>query len=217
MKASHPHPTAKALRGLYAITSEAVCADTATLLAAVEDALAGGARLLQYRDKWNSAETRASNAHVLLGLCHEHGALFIVNDDVELALSCGADGVHVGNTDASLASARERLGDQAVIGVSCAGLIERALAAQAGGASYVAFGRFFDSRTKPNAPGAEPALLNTVRPQLQIPVCAIGGVTPQNAGDLIARGADMIAAVDGVFGAADVEAAAKLYAGLFKS
>lgn len=215
MKASHPHPTAAALRGLYAITSEAICADTATLLAAAEDALAGGARLLQYRDKWNGAGQRAHNAHVLLGLCHEHGALFIVNDDVELALACGADGVHVGNTDASLSSARQRLGAQAVIGVSCAGSLERALAAQAGGASYVAFGRFFDSRTKPDAPGAEPGLLNTAKPQLRIPVCAIGGVTPHNAGDLIARGADMIAAVDGIFGAADIEAAARGYTQLF--
>ena len=216
MKASHPHPPRSALRGLYAITSEATCKDTATLLAAVEDALEGGARLLQYRDKWNDAETRANNAHVLLGLCHQHGALFIVNDDVELALSCGADGVHVGNTDASLARARERLGAQAVIGVSCAGSIERALAAQAGGASYVAFGRFFESRTKPDAPGTEPGLINTARPQLKIPICAIGGVTPQNAGDLIARGADMVAAVDGVFGAADIQAAARHYAQLFQ-
>ncbi len=216
MKASHPHSPAVALRGLYAITSEAICADTATLLAAVEDALAGGARLLQYRDKWNDAARRAQNAHVLLGLCHEHGALFIINDDVELALACGADGVHVGNTDASLASARNRLGAQAVIGVSCAGSIERALAAQAGGASYVAFGRFFDSRTKPNAPGAEPGLLNTARPQLRIPVCAIGGVTPHNAGDLITRGADMVAAVDGVFAASDIEAAARDYSKLFQ-
>jgi thiamine-phosphate pyrophosphorylase len=215
MKASHPHPPASALRGLYAITSEANCADTATLLAAAEGALAGGARLLQYRDKWNSADQRAQNAHVLLGLCHEHGALFIVNDDVELALNCGADGVHVGNTDTSLASAREKLGAQAVIGVSCAGSIERALAAQAGGASYVAFGRFFDSRTKPNAPGSEPNLLNAAKPQLRIPVCAIGGVTPHNAGDLIARGADMVAAVDGIFGASNIELAARGYAKLF--
>lgn len=215
MKASHPHPTAAALRGLYAITSEAICADTATLLAAAEGALAGGARLLQYRDKWNRAEQRAQNAHMLLGLCHEHGALFIVNDDVELALACGADGVHVGNTDASLTSTRERLGAQAVIGVSCAGSIERALAAQAGGASYVAFGRFFDSRTKPNAPGSEPSLLDAAKPRLRIPVCAIGGVTPHNASYLIARGADMVAAVDGIFGAADIEAAARAYTKLF--
>lgn len=203
------------MRGLYAITSEAICADSGALLAAVEEALAGGAKLLQYRDKWNSADVRARNAHALLGLCHEHRALFIINDDVELALSCGADGVHVGNTDASLATARALLGAQAVIGVSCAGSMERALAAQTGGASYVAFGRFFDSRTKPNAPGAELSLLNRARSQLQIPICAIGGVTPLNAGDLIARGADLIAAVDGVFGAVDIEAESRRYAQLF--
>jgi thiamine-phosphate pyrophosphorylase len=215
VKASHPLPPAAALRGLYAITSEAVCRDSATLLAAAEEALAGGARLLQYRDKWNGAAMRERHAHALLGLCHEHGALFIVNDDVELALSCGADGVHVGNTDASLAQARARLGAQTVIGVSCAGSIDRALAAQAGGASYVAFGRFFDSRTKPGAPQAAQALLTQARPLLRIPVCAIGGVTPDNAGDLIARGTDMVAAVEGVFGAANIEQAARRYAKLF--
>lgn len=215
MKASHPHPAAQALRGLYAITSQAVCADGATLLSAAEEALAGGAALLQYRDKWNTAARREQNAHALLGLCHEHGALLIINDDVALALTCGADGVHVGTADASLASARAALGPEAVIGISCAGSLDRALAAQAGGASYVAFGRFFDSRTKPDAPPAAPALLTQARPQLHIPICAIGGVTPDNAPDLITRGADMVAAVEGVFGAVDVEAAARAYTQLF--
>ncbi|TXH06080.1 MAG: thiamine phosphate synthase [Nevskiaceae bacterium] len=204
------------LRGLYAITSQAICSDSARLLAAAEDALAGGAALLQYRDKWSDAAVRARNARALLGLCRVHGALFIVNDDVELALACGADGVHVGASDEPLATARARLGPEAVIGVSCSGSLERALAAQAGGASYVAFGRFFDSRTKPDAPPAPPELLSLARPQLRIPVCAIGGVTPDNAPTLIARGADMVAAVEGVFGAPDIEAAARAYAQLFR-
>lgn len=215
MRASHPHPPARALHGLYAITSQAACRDSGTLLAAAEEALAGGAALLQYRDKWNDAATRARHAHALLGLCHAHNALFIVNDDVELALACGADGVHIGASDAPLTAARARLGPEAVIGVSCSGSLERALAAQAGGASYVAFGRFFDSRTKPDAPPAAPDLLTQARPQLHIPVCAIGGVTPANAPDLIARGADMVAAVEGVFGAPDVAATARAYAQLF--
>lgn len=215
MKASRPQPPARALRGLYAITSEAICTDSATLLAAAEAALAGGAALLQYRDKWNDAAVRERHAHALLGLCHQHGALLIINDDVDLALSSGADGVHIGDTDAPLIEARDKLGARAVIGVSCAGSMERAHAAQNSGASYVAFGRFYDSRTKPNAPRAGPELLTQARLQLQIPVCAIGGVTPLNAAGLIAHGADMVAAVEGVFGAANIETAARGYAKLF--
>ena len=216
MKASPPHSPRRALRGLYAVTSQAVCRDSASLLTAAEQALAGGAALLQYRDKWNDADTRARHAHPLLGLCHEHGALLIINDDVALALASGADGVHLGASDAPLRAARAALGAEAVIGISCAGSIERALAAQAGGASYVAFGRFFDSRTKPDAPPAAPTLLNQARAQLQLPICAIGGVTPDNAADLIARGADMVAAVEGVFGADDIEATARAYADCFR-
>ena len=216
MTASPLHPPRRALRGLYAVTSQAVCRDSASLLTAAEQALAGGAALLQYRDKYNNADTRARHAHLLLGLCHKHGALLIINDDVALAMASGADGVHLGASDAPLRAARAALGAQAMIGISCAGSIERALAAQAGGASYVAFGRFFDSRTKPDAPPAAPTLLNQARAQLQLPICAIGGVTPDNAADLIARGADMVAAVEGVFGADEIEAAARAYADCFR-
>jgi thiamine-phosphate pyrophosphorylase len=215
MKASPPLPAVNTLRGLYAVTSEAICCSPTDLLAAVTQALTGGAALIQYRDKKHDALTRERNAHALLGLCHQHGALLIINDDVELALASGADGVHLGAADAPLAAARARLGALAIIGVSCAGSLPRALAAQAGGASYVAFGRFFDSRTKPDAPPAPLGLLAEARPQLRIPLCAIGGVTPQNASALIERGADMVAAVEGVFGAADIEAAARGYAQFF--
>lgn len=217
MRASHPRPRASALHGLYAITSETICRSPADLLASVKQALSGGAALIQYRDKWNEAATRTRNAHALLGLCHEHGALLIINDDVELAARCGADGVHVGAGDTPLAQARARLGTEAVIGVSCSNSLQRALVAQAAGTDYVAFGRFFPSRTKPDAPPADPELLNHLRPRLRIPVCAIGGITPNNAPGLIARGADMVAAVEGVFGAAHIEAAARAYAELFSA
>lgn len=215
MRASHAHPRASSLRGLYAITSESLCRNAADLLAGVAQALAGGAALIQYRDKWNDAAARAQLAHALLGLCHQHRALLIINDDVELAALCGADGVHIGASDAPIAVARARLGPAAVIGVSCSGSLERALAAQRAGADYLAFGRFFASRTKPDAPPAPPDLLTTVRPELQLPICVIGGITPENAPALISQGADMVAAVEGVFGAADIEAAARAYAQLF--
>jgi len=201
----------RGLRGLYAITSEDICRSPSRLVAAAAEALAGGARLLQYRDKWNDAATRLRNAHILRGLCHEQQALLIVNDDPMLAEATDADGVHLGASDAPLAAARARLGPDAIIGVSCANSLERARAAAAAGASYVAFGRFFDSRTKPDAPPATIETLRQARAELQIPICVIGGLTPANAAPLVAAGADMVAAVEGVFGAADVAAAAQAY------
>ena len=203
------------LRGLYAITSATLCRTPGVLRGAVEAALAGGARLIQYRDKESDAGARRQTARKLLDLCRERGALFIVNDDVELALAIGADGVHLGVKDLPLREARHRLGGLATIGVSCANVLERAVAAQDAGASYVAFGRFFPSRTKPDAPPADLALLRGARAQLHIPICAIGGLTPANARPVIEAGAAMIAAVEGVFGAPDVEGAARAYARLF--
>lgn len=206
---------ASQLRGLYAVTSESICASQADLLAAVEEALQGGARLIQYRDKRNDHRTRARNAHSLLGLCHEHGALLIINDDADLALSSGADGVHIGAADAPLTPTRKQLGPKAIIGVSCSNSLERALMAEAGGASYVAFGRFFTSNTKPNAPPAPLELLAHAKRRLRIPICAIGGITTDNATQVIAAGADLVAAVEGVFAAANIETAAGRYSTLF--
>ena len=215
MKASHPHHQTTQLRGLYAITSESICRSPADLLTAVEAALAGGARLIQYRDKWNDHAIREHNAHSLLGLCHEHGALLIINDDTELAASSGADGVHLGASDVPLAQARQRLGAEAIIGVTCSNSLERALSAEAGGASYVAFGRFFISNTKPNAPPAPLALLTQAKTHLHIPICAIGGLTAANAAQVISAGADLVAAVEGVFAEENIEAAARRYTALF--
>jgi thiamine-phosphate pyrophosphorylase len=202
------------LRGLYAITSPTLCRAPRQLTEAVAAALKGGARLIQYRDKEADAEQRHHTAKVLLSLCHANGAQLIVNDDVELALAVGADGVHLGAADMPLREARRRLGN-AVIGVSCANVLERAVAAQDEGASYVAFGRFFPSRTKPDAPQAELPLLRQARVKLHVPICAIGGLTPANAKSLVEAGADLIAAVEGVFGARDIAAAARAYSRLF--
>jgi thiamine-phosphate pyrophosphorylase len=203
------------LRGLYAITSATLCREPRRLVGAVESALAGGARVIQYRDKEADAAQRRATAKALLGLCRDHHALFIVNDDVELALALGADGVHLGAGDLPLREARRRLGGLATIGVSCANVLERAVAAQDEGASYVAFGRFFPSTTKPTAPPAGLALLREARARLHVPICAIGGITPANARPLVEAGAGMVAAVEGVFGAVDIAAAARAYARLF--
>jgi thiamine-phosphate pyrophosphorylase len=207
------------LRGLYAITPQALCAQPQRLLAAAAAALRGGAVLLQYRDKLSGGESRVALARALLDLCRRHGARLIVNDDPRLAAQIGADGVHLGAADESIAAARAALAAQALVGASCGPSLERAHLAQAAGVDYVAFGRFYVSRTKPQAPAAEIAVLRAARAELAVPICAIGGITPANAAPLIAAGADLIAAVEGVFGdprPAAVEATARAYTALFR-
>jgi len=201
-------------RGLYAIADTALLGDDA-LEPAVAAALRGGAAAIQYRDKRGGGARRAAQARRLRALCAERGVAFIVNDDVTLARAVEADGVHVGREDAPLEAARAALGSEAVVGVSCNDRLERALIAQTGGASYVAFGRFFASRTKPGAVGAAPELLRRARPRLRLPIVAIGGITPENGAVLLAAGADVLAAIHGVFGGPDPEAAARAYARLF--
>lgn len=201
-------------RGLYVITSEALCRDPQRLSAAVDAALRGGAAMVQYRDKWNPAPVRETLARDLQRLCAARAVPLLINDDLELAIAIGANGVHVGADDAPVARARARLGPEAIIGATCGDSLARAQAARDAGASYVAFGRLFPSKTKPSAPPAQLATLGAAR-TLGLPVCAIGGITPQNAPLVVTAGADLVAAIDGVFGAADVEAAARAYAPAF--
>jgi thiamine-phosphate pyrophosphorylase len=203
-------------RGLYAVT-DGVERPLETLVALVEAVIRGGAAVVQYRDKSMDAARRAREASALRALCRSHGVPLIVNDDVELARSVGADGVHLGRDDLPPAEARDRLGPGAIIGASCYADPECALAAEAAGADYVAFGRFFPSRTKPQATPASVALLAAVRPRLRVPVVAIGGITPENAPALIAAGADLLAVVQGVFGDPDPRAAAARFASLFET
>lgn len=201
--------------GLYAI-ADTLYLDDDRLLPTVSAAIEGGARIIQYRDKKHSAAERARQATELAALCRRHGALFIVNDDVALAKESQADGVHLGREDAAPAWARAQLGPQAVIGVSCYNELMRAETAERQGADYIAFGRFFPSHTKPQAVQATPDLLREAKRKLRIPVVAIGGITPENGASLITAGADALAVIEGVFGQADVRAAAERYARLFK-
>lgn len=202
------------LSGLYAITDSQLTPGAA-LVPAVEAALHGGARVIQYRDKGGDAERRQRQAAELNALCQRHAALLIINDDVELAATVAAAGVHLGRDDPDLHAARKRLGDRAIIGVSCYNQLTRAQAAAEQGADYVAFGRFFPSLTKPDAVAATPELLTAARRALSLPLVAIGGITPDNGGLLIAAGADMLAVIHGVFGQPDIEAAARRFAQLF--
>ena len=203
-------------RGLYAITDRRLIPE-AELVERVRKAIDGGAAISQYRDKSSGQARRLEQAAALAALCSARQVPLIINDDIELAAAVNADGVHLGIDDASVRTARAQLGDEAIIGVSCYNRLERAVEAVAAGADYVAFGRFFASKTKPNAVTADIDLLVAARQQLRVPIVAIGGVTPDNGAALIAAGADYLAAIDGVFGQADVSAAAQGYAVLFTS
>jgi thiamine-phosphate pyrophosphorylase len=205
---------ATSLYGLYVITPTAELAND-HLLHDVELALKGGARIVQYRDKSRDSARRLHQAQQLLSLCNQHGATFIVNDDVELAAAVQAHGVHLGGEDVPLPQARQRLGVEAIIGASCYNRLELAIHAQQQGADYVAFGRFFPSRTKPHAVPAKIDMLRQAKEQLHIPIVAIGGITAQNGAQLIAAGADMLAVVDAVFAQQDIVTAARQLADCF--
>lgn len=203
------------LRGLYAIADQALI-PAGQLVGLSERALQGGAALLQYRAKHIGAAQREADARALLTLCRAYHVPLIINDDVALAKILGADGVHLGADDATCADARQALGPRAIIGVSCYNSLERALRAEWEGADYVAFGRFFPSRSKPGAVQADIELLCEARKKLHLPIAAIGGITAQNGAWLLEAGADMLAVIHGIFGQDDVQAAAQVYTTLFK-
>ena len=203
------------LYGLYAITDPSLCPDD-RIAGQVLEALEGGARVIQYRDKRLNQEIRHTLAKQLLILCRQYRALLIINDDVALTREIGADGVHLGRDDADLSHARRELGREAVIGVSCYNRPELALKAAERGADYVAFGRFFPSQTKPQAVQATPDLLQKAKTTIDLPLVAIGGITPENGAPLIEAGADMLAVVHGVFGQPDIRSACHLLTKLFE-
>ncbi|MES9869732.1 MAG: thiamine phosphate synthase [Sedimenticola sp.] len=203
------------LKGLYAITDSTLAANS-SIIDQVAQALAGGARVIQYRDKSGDDQKRLAEAGALLTLCRQHHAPLIINDDVELAARIGADGVHLGKDDPDIQAARMRLGKQAIIGISCYNQFERASIAQEAGADYIAFGRFFNSTVKPDAVQAQPDLLRRAKRELELPTVAIGGITPENGGALIEAGADMLAVIHGVFGQPDIRAACERFNELFR-
>src|SRR5690349_2880365 len=197
------HRARERVRGLYALTPD--ISDTDRLVQLVGEAISGGARMVQYRNKSARSELRLQQARRLITLCGARGVPLIINDDIELAAATAADGVHLGREDASLDEARAALGDAALVGVSCYNELAMALAAEQAGASYVAFGSFFQSSVKPAAVHAPIELLRRARASLALPIVAIGGITSQNAQSLIAAGADAVAVISALFNAPDVE------------
>ena len=199
-------------RGLYLITPDEL--DTARLLARVVPVLDAGVACLQYRNKVADTATRRAQDTALQQACAAAGVPLLVNDDVALAAAIGASGVHLGEDDGDLAAARAALGPQAIIGASCYDELDLARRAVAAGASYVAFGAFFPTRSKVTTRRATPTLLGQAA-ALGVPRVAIGGITPANAGALVAAGADLVAVIGGVFDAPDPRAAVRAYAACF--
>ena len=200
------------LRGLYAITADET--DTAHLLTQVEAALAGGASILQYRNKRVHGAAALEQAKQLLAICQRHDVPLIINDDVELALKIDADGVHLGIDDGDIRAARAKLGESKIIGASCYNNLALAQQAAKLGADYIAFGACFPSGTKPDAPRAEAQLFRQAQ-DLGLPIVAIGGINLDNAASMISAGADLIAVIGALWQAEDIQARAHDFRQLF--
>ncbi|MEI2415218.1 thiamine phosphate synthase [Orrella sp. JC864] len=221
MNASPPSPQGPARpgaglrfpRGLYGITPE--WDDTGRLLQAIRAAARGGMTALQLRRKTVSLPFKHLQAREVRDLCAELGLVFILNDHWRLAQELGADGVHLGRDDGDLAAVRQNLGPQMLIGASCYGDLQRARQALADGADYLAFGAMFPSSSKPQATPASLDVLGQARALVQEQpaprpgIVAIGGITPENAGQVLRAGADSLAMISGLFDAPDIEAAAR--------
>ncbi|WP_338845727.1 thiamine phosphate synthase [Massilia sp. W12] len=188
---------AAALRGLYLVTPD--WDDTAALLQASEAALQAGAALLQYRHKSAGPAQRLEQAGALQALCARYGKPFIINDYLDLALQLDADGLHVGGTDIAVRQARAALGPDKILGASCYGSLDLAQAAQEQGASYLAFGGFYPSRVKKYEVATQPDIINQALQRFTLPCVVIGGMTVENSAPLVARGAQMVAAISSVY------------------
>lgn len=193
---------------IYAITDPALLPGE-RLLNTARQALAAGIRTIQLRDKTADEQTLLASAHALVNLCNEYGASCIINDNVDIALASNAHGVHLGQSDGSVTEARARLGKDAIIGVTCHSNLDLARHAQQEGASYVAFGRFFSSNTKPLAGAADIEVLQQAATEIILPIVAIGGIRHDNMAPLVQAGANTLAVCHNLFAAENVGKAAE--------
>jgi thiamine-phosphate pyrophosphorylase len=199
--------------GLYAITPDQPELDL--FIAATKAILEGGVRLIQYRNKCAPMHEKLYQARRIKHLCEKYGALFIINDDIRLAVALNADGVHLGENDASLLDARHQLGSNRIVGITCYNNIDKARQAQSEGADYVSFGSFFSSQTKPYAPQASLDLLKEAKTQLNVPIVAIGGITLENAEELVNAGADALAVINALYSSQNPANTAQSFSELF--
>lgn len=201
------------MRGLYLVTPN--WDDTGKLVDVTEQALRAGVALLQYRHKDADPALRLTQATALLALCRRYDCKLVINDFVELCQEIGADGVHVGGTDASVAQVRAALGPDLIVGASCYGDLALAHRALQEGASYVAFGGFYPSKVKKYPVTTAPSIVDDAKREIALPCVVIGGMTPENAAPLAARGSDMVAAISSVYLADDVAGAVRRFNTLF--
>lgn len=188
---------------LYAVTDRA-WTGTQTLYQQVERALKGGVTCVQLREKDLPAAEFLAEAKEIGALCRTYGVPFIINDNVEIALACGADGVHVGQSDMEAGRVRAAVGEGMMIGVS-ARTVEEALAAQRAGADYLGVGAVFATSTKLDAEAVSRQTLKDICAAVNIPVTAIGGINQGNILELSGTGIDGVALVSAIFGAEDIE------------
>ena len=184
------------------------------LLDKTEKILDVGISLFQFRDKNSKYEIKKSTALKLQTLCKKYNTLFIINDDVVLAKEISADGVHLGRDDMDIDIARKILGDK-IIGFSCYNNLEDAITAEIMGADYIALGSFFNSPTKPEARKIAIDLLPIAKSKLNIPVVAIGGITPENGKQLVDNKVDFLAIISGIYASTDIINSVKAYKNLF--
>jgi thiamine-phosphate pyrophosphorylase len=200
-----PRPHDSRLRGLYAILDPDV-AGNRDLLDITRDAIAGGARLFQYRDKTRDKGEQYALAAALHALCREHGAMFFMNDHADIALAIEADGVHVGQKDMPVAAVRKIVPATMLIGASTNNLDE-ARQAVADDADYVSVGRLFATGSKADTRPATLEMLHAVKSSVPVPVCGIGGINESNIQSVIDTGADMAAVISAVVAVDDVREA----------
>ncbi|MGV8893333.1 MAG: thiamine phosphate synthase [Burkholderiaceae bacterium] len=201
------------MNGLYIVTPD--WDDTERLLNVSEQALLGGAALLQYRHKTAGPELRRTQAAALQALCRRYARPFIINDYLELFLELDADGIHVGGTDAAVAAVRAAVGPDKIVGASCYGSLQLARDAHLAGASYVAYGGFYASKVKKYPLTTSIDILAQSKTEIPLPSVVIGGMTRENSAPLVAAGADMVAAISSIYLADDPQAAAQEFTDLF--
>ncbi len=201
------------MQGLYLVTPN--WEDTASMVRITAAALDAGAALVQYRNKDADAPLRRAQGAALLALCRRYSRPLVINDHLDLCLTLGADGLHVGGTDLSVREVRAALGPGKIVGASCYGDLDLARAAERDGASYAAFGGFYPSTVKQYSFVTKPEIVAQARAELGLPIVVIGGMTPQNAAPLVAQGADMVAAITSIYSAIDTEGAVRAFDRLF--
>jgi len=201
--------SSQSLKGLYVITDDTLTPIN-TLNQNVEKALRGGAKIIQLRDKMSDDKTIAKTAIMLQRLCEEFGALFVLNDKIDLAVKYNFQGLHIGRSDHHKFD-EIRANFKGILGVSCYGDVDMALDFERRGADYVAFGSFFTSLTKPLAGVVELSVLDNAKAKLGIPVCAIGGINSQNVQQLIDKKVDMVAVISDIWKSDDIQEHCKLF------